>query len=129
MIGPTGSEWERAVATQGPGTGMCLAIAEAELYWENHRKNAPDIHELRMNLRIDNDGTTGDRIAAVEAIADWLGVTMEKRNGCFTAQRRFGTSSDSVIIEAHYTPNPAQAHLERLAAKAGAASEMAGVTA
>ena len=127
MIGPTPHEAERAAAAQGPGTGICLALAELELYWENHRSNAPDVHELRLNVRITDEGSPEDRIAAVQAVADWLGVEKHFLHGCHIAQRKFGTGDASVIIEAHFTPSPAKAHLERLAAKeaAEAAPELA----
>lgn len=105
MIGLTDRERERAVALQGPGTGICLALAELELYWENHCKNAPDVHELRLNIRIDATGDVGDRLATVQAIADWLGVAVTVEYGVHFAQRRFGTGEDSVIIEAHVTPD------------------------
>lgn len=113
----TDREKELAIATQGPGTGICLALADLELFWENHRSNAPEVHELRMNLRIADEGTPQERLAAVHAVADWLGVPVTERHGCHIAQRRFGAGEDAVIIEAHYTPSPAAAHYERLAAK------------
>ncbi len=105
MIGLTPHERELAKTIQGPGTGICLALADLELFWENHRAGAPDVHELRMNIRIADEGTPADRIAAVKAIADWLGVEVETRYGCHIAQRRFGDGEDSVIIEAHVTPD------------------------
>lgn len=117
MIGLTDRERELAVAAQGPGTGMCLALAELELYWENHRRNAPGVHELRLNIRIKDEGGEDERIAAVQAVADWLGVEKHCMHGCHIAQRRFGSGEDSIIVEAHYTASPAQAHLDRLAAK------------
>ena len=110
MIGLTDREKELAVTAQGPGTGICLALAELELFWENHRANAPRVHELRMNLRITSEGSTEDRLAAVQAIADWLGVPVTERHGCHFAQRRFGSGEDSVIIEAHYTPDQDATH-------------------
>ncbi len=110
MIGLTDRERELAVVAQGPGTGIALALAELELYWENHRRNAPDVHELRMNIRIDGAGSVQDRIDAVTRIADWLGVPVEQRYGVHIAQRRFGTGGDSVIIEAHVTPDQDATH-------------------
>jgi hypothetical protein len=110
MQGPTDRERELAIATQGPGTGICLALAELELYWENHRANAPQVHELRMNVRIADEGTPEDRLAAVRAVADWLGVEVTERYGCVIAQRRFGSGDDAVIIEAHYTPDKDATH-------------------
>ena len=108
MIGLTDRERELAAAAQGPATGICLALAELELYWENHRKGAPDVHELRLNIRIDPDA--GDRMAAVQAIADWLGVELTERYGVHHAQRRFGTGADSIIVEAHFTPDQDRTH-------------------
>lgn len=106
----TDREKELAIAAQGPGTGICLALADLELFWENHRANAPDVHELRMNLRITDEGTVQDRIDAVGRIADWLGVPVVERYGCHIAQRRFGAGDDAVIIEAHYTPDKDATH-------------------
>ena len=129
MIGFTDRERELAIAAQGPGTGMCLALAELELFWEHHRANAPDVHELRLNIRI--AGSTEDKLAAVQAIADWLGVPVTQKNGCYIAMRRFGAGEDSVTVEAHYTPDPARAHFERLEARdsAQARPELAEVAA
>ncbi len=122
MQGLTDREKALAIATCGPGTGINLALAELSLYWDNHRRNAPDVHELRLNIRITDDGGDDDRIAAVQAVADWLGVEKRCLHGCHIAQRRFGFGEDSVIVEAHYTPDPARAHFERLAAKEAADS-------
>ncbi len=108
MIGLTDRERELAAAAQGPGTGMCLALAELELYWENHRKGSPDVHELRLNIRIDPDA--GDRMAAVQAIADWLGVELAERYGVYHAQRRFGAGEDIIIVECHFTPDQDATH-------------------
>ena len=123
MIGMTDREQELAIATQGPGTGICLALAELELFWEHHRSNAPQVHELRMNIRITDDGGAEDRIAGLQAVADWLGVEVKERYGCLIAQRRFGTGEDSVIIEAHVTPDQdaAFAALQQQAAERSAA--------
>jgi hypothetical protein len=110
MAGLTDREKALAIAAQGPGTGICLALADLELFWENHRENAPDVHELRMNLRITDEGTPEERLAAVQAVADWLGVPVTERYGCHIAQRRFGTGDDAVIIEAHVTPDQDHTH-------------------
>ena len=108
MIVLTDRERELAAAAQGPAAGICLALAELELFWENHRANAPEVHELRLNIRIDPDA--GDRMAAVQAIADWLGVELTERYGVHHAQRRFGTGADSIIVEAHFTPDQDRTH-------------------
>ena len=108
MIGLTEHERQLAVASGGPGMGIVLALADLELYWEHHLKGAPDVHELRLNIRIDPD--TGDRMAAVQAVADWLGVPLRERYGVYLAQRRFGTGEDSVLLEAHFTPDQDRTH-------------------
>lgn len=110
MAGLTDREKALAIATQGPGTGICLALAELELYWENHRATAPDVHDLRINIRIADDASNEDKMATVRAVADWLGVPVTERYGCHIAQRRFGTGQDAVIIEAHCTPDKDATH-------------------
>ena len=110
MQGPTDRERELAIAAQGPGTGICLALADLELFWENHRANAPEVHDLRINIRIADDASTEDKLATVQAVADWLGVEVTERYGCVIAQRRFGTGDDAVIIEAHCTPDKDRTH-------------------
>jgi hypothetical protein len=129
MIGLTDRERELAVASGGPGTGIVLALADLELYWEHHRANAPDVHELRMNIRIDPD--SGDRMAAVQAVADWLGVPLEERYGVYFAQRRFGTGEDSVLLEAHCAPDGDRTHalIKEAVASGAATPELAGAAA
>ena len=110
MQGPTDREREAAIATQGPAAGINFALAELSLYWDNHRTNAPDVHELRINIRIADDASNEDKLATVQAVADWLGVPVAERYGCVIAQRRFGTGDDAVIIEAHCTPDKDATH-------------------
>ncbi len=124
MIGLTDRERELAVASGGPGTGICLALADLELYWEHHRANAPEVHELRMNIRIDPDA--GDRMAAVQAVADWLGVPLRERYGVYLAQRRFGTGEDSVLLECHYTVDNNATH--KMVREAHEARELAAAS-
>jgi hypothetical protein len=135
MIGLTPREQEIARAGDGPATGINLALAELSLYWDNHRKNAPDVHQLRINIRIAGEGSVQDRIGAVERIADWLGVEVHERYGVHIAQRRFGSGGDSVIVEAHFTPDQdaafellKQQAAERLAAIQALADETLAVT-
>jgi hypothetical protein len=127
MIGLTDRERELAVASGGPGTGIVLALADLELFWEHHRANAPDVHELRLNIRIDPD-SCGDRMAAVQAVADWLGVPVTERYGVHSAQRRFGTGTDSVLVECHCTPdkNATHALIKEAVASGAATPELAG---
>ena len=124
MIGLTDRERELAVASGGPGTGIVLALADLELYWEHHRANAPEVHELRMNIRIDPDA--GDRMAAVQAVADWLGVPLRERYGVYLAQRRFGTGEDSVLLECHYTVDKNATH--KMVREAHEARELAAAS-
>src|SRR5579863_5405696 len=128
MIGLTDRERELAVASGGPGTGICLALADLELYWEHHRANAPDVHELRLNIRID-PGSCGDRMGAVQAVADWLGVPVTERYGVHSAQRRFGTGTDSVLVECHFTEDFDRTHalIKEAVASSAETTELAGV--
>ena len=123
MIGLTPREQEIALAGDGPATGINLALAELSLYWDNHRKNAPDVHELRINIRIADEGTVQDRIDAVERIADWLGVMKHERYGVHIAQRKFGSADDSILVEAHFTEDQDATHaaLQQQAAERSAA--------
>jgi hypothetical protein len=110
MIGLTEREKELLLARQGPAAGFGLALAELSMYWDNHPDGAPEMHEPRLNIRIDSDGTPEDRLAAVQAIADWLGVKVTERHGVYIAQRRFGTGENSIIIECHFTPDQDRTH-------------------
>ena len=112
MIGLTPHETELALSAGDPATGLGLAIAELSLYWDNHHKGAPEVRELRVNLNI-ADGDTAQRLATLQAIADWLGVEVHQRYGCHIAQRRFGDERGSVIVEAHCTPEAGDADVTR----------------
>jgi hypothetical protein len=110
VINYTPRELAIARAGDGPATGINLALAELSLYWDNHRKNAPDVPELRINIRVTDEGSPADRLATLKDIADWLGVPVTERHGVHHVQRRFGTGDDSIILEAHYTPDPDATH-------------------
>jgi hypothetical protein len=116
----TPREKDIAIARGGPATATSLALGELSLYFDTHPRGAPDVRELRLNVRIADLGDYSDPVAAVASFADWLGVEMHCRNGCYIAMRRFTSGDRSVVIEAHYTPDPAAAHFERLAAKEAA---------
>lgn len=110
MDGKTPIEAARAVKDGGHAAAFGLALAELSMYWDKHPKGRPDMHEPRLNIRIDAGGTAGERIAAVQAIADWLGVEKRERYGVHIAQRRFGTGDDSILVEAHYTVDQDATH-------------------
>ena len=110
MDGKTPIEAARAVKDGGHAAAFGLALAELSMYWDKHPKGRPDMHEPRLNIRIDAGGAPEDRIEAVRQIADWLGVEVNERYGVYHAQRRFGTGEDSIIVEAHFTPDQDATH-------------------
>jgi hypothetical protein len=110
MIGLTDRERELAIAQGSPASAFGLALAELSMYWDQHPKGTPDMHQPRLNIRITDEGSPEDRIAAVRAAADWLGVQVTERYGVYIAQRRFGTGDDSIIVECHFTPDQDRTH-------------------
>jgi hypothetical protein len=119
MIGTTPHERDLAIASGPPATAFSFAVAELNMYLDQHPQGAPRIRKARMNLRLEDDGDSPpeEKIAAVKAIAAWLGVQEHYCDGCWIAQKRFGDDEGELIVEAHYTPDPTRAHFERLAAK------------
>lgn len=106
MIGLTDREREMALASAGPPSPFSFALAELNMYWDQHSKGRPDLgHEPVISFHLKNEGTPEERIAAVKAVAKWLGVRERFENGVWFAQRRFGTRPHSILVEAHYTPD------------------------
>jgi hypothetical protein len=110
MIGMTPREADLAVERGGPAAAFGLALAELSMFWDTHSQGAPDMHEPRLNIRIEPGTSAQDGIATVQAVADWLGVGKHERFGVHHAQRRFGTGENSVIIECHFTPDQDLTH-------------------
>jgi hypothetical protein len=110
MNGLTDCEKELAITAGGPAAAFSIALAELNMYWDNHPEGRPAIgHAPVINIRIPDQGDKDQHIAAVAAVARWLGVPVECRNGCYTAQRRFGTGEAYITVEAHFTPDPLRA--------------------
>ena len=110
MIGLTDRERELMAAHSPPASAFGLALAELSLYWDNHPHGAPEMHQPRLNIRIEPGTAVQDGIAMVQAVADWLGVEKGERYGVHIAQRRFGTGDESVIVECHFTPDQDKTH-------------------
>lgn len=121
MQGFTDTEKDQAVATGAPGKGFTIALAEVSMYFDNHENGRPLVGDAVLNIKV-GGGTEAEKVAGVDAIARWLGVGRDFRNGTHFAQRRWGVSGESITVEAHYTPDPdvAFAALERLAAERAA---------
>lgn len=98
MIGLTDRERELAVTGGGHPAAFGLALAELSLYWDSHPAGAPLMHQPVLNIRASS-------LAEVEAVAAWLGVPVHERHKVHHAQRRFGTGEDSILVEAHFTPD------------------------
>jgi hypothetical protein len=106
-----------AVTEAGPGAGFGITLAEIALYWDTHKLGRPVPAQPVINFRARSRQD-------VEAIARWLGVNAEQRHGTWFAQRRFGEGADSVIVEAHHTPDKDQAHRLRVTAKDAAGQRL-----
>jgi len=121
MQGFTDTEKDRAVAAGGTGTGFIIALAEVSMYFDNHEKGRPHVADAVLNIKV-GGGTEDEKVAGVDAIARWLGVSRDFRNGTHFAQRRWGVSGESITVEAHFTPDPdvAFAALQRQAAEQAA---------
>ena len=115
MIGLTPHERELAVA-RDRRAGFGFALAELSLYWDNHHDGAPEMHQPVINIR-------AAALTEVQAVAAWLGVEVHERYGTHLAQRRFGTGDDSIMVEAHFTPDHDRAHALRTEAADKARSE------
>jgi hypothetical protein len=123
MQGFPDHERSLAITAGGPGAGFSIALAEFGAYWDNHPEGRPDIgHEPVINFRVKGDGER-ERVRAVSGIAAWLGASVDSENGTFMVQRRFGPSGESLLVEAHFTPDHDFAYSLRMqsARKAAAA--------
>ena len=122
MQGFTDHEKALAVAAGEPGTAFTIALAELSMYFDNHEKDRPHVADAVLNIKV-GGGTEGEKVAGVEAIAKWLGVRKDFRNGTHFAQRRWGVSGESITVEAHFTPDhdAAFAALQQQAAERSAA--------
>jgi hypothetical protein len=123
MQGFTDHERSLAVEAGGPGTGFTIALAEVSMYFDNHETGRPHVADAVLNIKV-GGGTEAEKVAGVDAIARWLGVRRDFRNGTHFAQRRWGVCGESITVEAHYTPDPdaAFAELQRQAAEREAAA-------
>jgi len=104
MIGLTDHERTLAIARGAPGTAFAIALAEVSMYFDNHENGRPQAGDAVLNIKVKGTGDV-EKIAGVSGVARWLGVNMEFRNGTYFAQRRWGTGGESVLVEAHFTPD------------------------
>jgi hypothetical protein len=116
MQGFTDRERSLAVEAGGPGAGFTIALAEVSMYFDNHQKGRPHVADAVLNIKVGGDSEE-EKIAGVAAIARWLGVEKDFRNGTHFAQRRWGVSGESITVEASYAPDPDRTALDRLATK------------
>ena len=119
MQGFTDREKDAAIAAGAPGTAFAIALAEVSMYFDNHERNRPLVGDAVLNIKVGGD-SDAEKLDGVNAIARWLGVGVAFRHGTYFAQRRWGKGGESITVEAHFTPDPAQAHFDRLAAKEAA---------
>jgi hypothetical protein len=91
------------LAARAAPTGRTSVLAQADLYFETHPEGRPPLSAV---LSLKPRGTVTERVACVEQIAAWLGVTVTERHGTRFAQRLFTDErGDRLLIEAHVTPD------------------------
>lgn len=84
--------------------GRTSVLAQVDLYFETHPEGRPPLSAV---LSLKPKGTVAERVAYVEQIAAWLGVTVTERYGTRFAQRLFTDErGDRLLLEAHCTPDP-----------------------
>lgn len=108
MEGLTASELERRRALEGQRRASFItALTDIAVYYETHDSAPiPDCKTLGFRIRGEDDS---EREAAVNAVAEALGVHGQWRNGVYIAARQFGP----LTIEAHYTPAAAKQQAAR----------------
>lgn len=90
---------ELALAADGARCARLITgLIDLEVFYETH-PGAPVPDRPVLSIRVP-DGPGIDRVAAVDAIAEALGVHTQLRHGCYMAMREFGP----LLLEAHYTP-------------------------
>ena len=104
MQGFTDHEKTLALADAEPGKAFAIALAEVSMYFDNHEKGRPHVADAVLNIKVGGD-TEAEKLDGVKAIARWLGVAVDFRNGTHFAQRRWGIGGESITVEAHYTPD------------------------
>jgi hypothetical protein len=104
-----------ALPAQAGRTGV---LAQVDMYFEEHPEGRPALSAV---LSLNAKGTVAQRVAYVEQIAAWLGVTVTERYGTRFAQRLFTDErGDRLIIEAHVTPDRDAAYHAIVQAATGA---------
>lgn len=99
------TDHEKALAGVDSGelAAWLVDLIDVRVFYQTHPA-APRPRRTVMNIRIPA-GSDEDRHAAVDAVAEDLGVHTETTpDGCYMAARHFG----GVTVEAHYTPAAAQ---------------------
>ena len=100
-----------------PAPPAYRVLADVALWFEQHQDDAPPLGDRTVSLQVTGH-SHAEKMAALSAIAKFLGADMVPRNEVWFVQRRFGEPGNSVTLEAHYTPDhdAAFARLKELAA-------------
>jgi hypothetical protein len=108
MIGLTDRELAKRAALEGQRRASFItALTDIAVYYETHDgAPIPDCKTLGFRIRGEDDS---EREAAVNAVAEALGVHGQWKNGVYIAARQFGP----LTIEAHYTPAVAKQEIAR----------------
>lgn len=110
MIGLTANELEKRRVLEGQRRASLLTgLVDLEVFLETHpTAPAPDCTTLSIRVP---DGDDSAREAAVDVVAEALGVHAQWRNGCYMAARQFGP----LTLEAHFTPIETKREIARRA--------------
>ena len=118
MKGSNFTPAEEAIV-QGGGAELArllVGLVDLTVFYRTH-PSAPLPDGRVLSIRVpDSAHTREERVGAVTAIAEALGVVPQWRHGVLYAAREFG----SLLLECHYTPDFDAAQALRVAAKAEA---------
>jgi hypothetical protein len=91
----------RAIGSSGAETAdFLIGVTDLEIFYRTHT-GAPVPQHPTLSIRIPAAATSRDeKIAAVEAVAEALGVHATWQEGVLYARREFGP----VLLECHYSP-------------------------
>lgn len=113
---------EQAIAAGGGAelARLLIGLVDLTVFYRTH-PDAPLPEGRVLSIRVpDTAQTIDERVEAVTAIAEALGIKPVWRHGVLYAAREFG----SLLLECHYTPDPDVAQAARVAAKAEAAARL-----
>jgi hypothetical protein len=101
--GSPGSAPPLAAVITPPPDSASRVLAEVAMWFARH-PGGPPLGDRNISLEVRGRGHA-QKMASLSAIAKWLDVRPDFRNGVWFVQRRFGEPGNSVTLDAHYTPD------------------------